>query len=129
MDSIVAAVSAHARDAKERAAILFEGQTVTYGQLWLDVRRFAQGLRAWGLVPGDRVALFLENCPEFAVAYLGIHLAGGIVVLVNTQYRQVELSHILTDAGVCACVTEHEGAAELAPLALPDLRPIIPVGD
>ncbi|HEX9067382.1 MAG TPA: acyl-CoA synthetase [Ktedonobacterales bacterium] len=129
MESIVAAVSAHARDAGERAAILFEGQTVTYGQLWRDAQRFAQGLRAWGLVPGDRVALFLENCPEFAVAYLGIHLAGGIVVLVNTQYRQVELSHILTDAGVSACVTGHDGAAELAPLPLPDLRAIILVGD
>src|SRR6266568_1753009 len=50
-----------------------------------------QALLAWGMEPGDRIALFLGNCPTFVVAYLGTQLAGGIVVLVNTQYRQVEL--------------------------------------
>ena len=100
MNSIVEAVYEHAQRDPERAAILFEGETISYGALWADIERFARGLRSWGAQPGDRVALFLENCPQFVVAYLGAHLAGCIAVLVNTQYRQVELSHILNDAGV-----------------------------
>lgn len=50
-----------------------------------------------GVERGDRVALFLENSPAFVTAYLGAHLIGAIVVLVNTLYRQTELRHILTD--------------------------------
>lgn len=42
--SIVEAVSMHARRAPERPAILFEGATLSYGQLYADVERFARGL-------------------------------------------------------------------------------------
>ncbi len=95
--------------------------------------RTSSGLRA-GYALGarsqrDRVALFLENCPEFVVAYLGAHLAGCIAVLVNTQYRQVELSHILNDAGVRLCVTSPAGAEELTTMSAPSLEALILVGD
>jgi malonyl-CoA/methylmalonyl-CoA synthetase len=129
MNSIVEAVSDHARRAPERPAILFEDETISYGRLWTDIERFARGLRLWGAQPGDRVALFLENCSQFVVAYLGSHLAGCIAVLVNTQYRQVELSHILNDAGVRLCVTFPAGAAELTTINAPSLAALILVGD
>ncbi len=129
MNSIVEAVYEHAQRDPERLAILFEGETISYGALWADIERFARGLRSWGARPGDRVALFLENCPEFVVAYLGAHLAGCIAVLVNTQYRQVELSHILNDAGVRLCVTSSTGAEELATISAPSLEALILVGN
>src|SRR5579859_4558376 len=121
MDSIVEAVLTHAQRQSERPAILFEERTISYGQLAAEVERFAHALSAWGLQPGDRVALFLENSPAFVVAYLGTQLAGGIVVLVNTQYRQIELTHIFTDAGVRLAVTSAAGADALRALALPIL--------
>jgi len=129
MNSIVEAVWEHAQRDPERPAILFAGEAIGYGRLYADIERFARALVAWGAQPGDRVALFLENCPEFVVAYLGAHLAGCIAVLVNTQYRQVELSHILNDAGVRLCVTSPAGAAELASLSAPSLEALIIVGD
>jgi malonyl-CoA/methylmalonyl-CoA synthetase len=98
IESIVATVYQHAQQAPDRIAIIFTDQTITYGQLYADIERFAQALITWGLAAGERVGLFLDNCPAFVVAYLGTHLAGGVVVLVNTQYRQVELSHIINDA-------------------------------
>src|SRR6478736_10351351 len=129
MNSIVEAVYEHAQRNPERLAILFEGETISYGALWADIERFARGLRSWGAQPGDRVALFLENCPQFVVAYLGAHLAGCIAVLVNTQYRQVELSHMLNDAGVRLCVTSPAGAVELATISAPSLKALIIVAD
>ncbi|HEX8995147.1 MAG TPA: acyl-CoA synthetase [Ktedonobacterales bacterium] len=126
--SIVEAVHDHARRQPERAAILFEDEIISYGRLYADVERFARALLAAGLAPGARVGLFLENSPAFAVAYLGAHLAGGVVTLINTQYRQVELSHILTDAEVVFCVTSPAGLAELRQLSLPALRLSIFVG-
>ena len=129
MNSIVSALSQHAQQEPDRPAIFFTDQIITYGQLYADVERFAQALSTWGLAPGGRVGLFLDNCPAFVVAYLGTHLAGGIVVLVNTQYRQVELGHIINDAQVQLCVTSAAGAQELSRLALPTLAMLVIVGD
>ena len=126
--AIVEVVAAHAQREPERPAIIFDGAVVSYGRLYADVERFARALVVSGLEPGDRVGLFLENSPMFAVAYLGAHLAGGVVTLINTQYRQVELSHIMTDAAVRFCVTSPAGVAELRPLELPALRLRIVVG-
>jgi acyl-CoA synthetase (AMP-forming)/AMP-acid ligase II len=126
--SIVEAVAVQARREPERTAIIFESEIISYGMLYADVERFAQALVVAGLEPGERVGLFLDNSPAFAVAYLGAHLAGGVVTLINTQYRQVELSHIMTDAAVRVCVTSPAGAAELRLLSLSDLRLLIIVG-
>ncbi|HET8909673.1 MAG TPA: acyl-CoA synthetase [Ktedonobacterales bacterium] len=120
-NSIVEAVAKQARRQPERAAIIFEGKTISYGSLYGEVERFARALVVSGLQRGDRVGMFLENSPAFVVSYLGAHLAGGVVTLINTQYRQVELSHILTDAAVRFCVTSPSGATELRSLVLPNL--------
>lgn len=127
--SIVEAVLDHAQRRPARPAVFFEGATITYARLWTEIERFALALGAWGLRRGDRVALFLENRPEFVTAYLGAQLAGGVVVLVNTAYRQVELGHIMTDAGVRLCVTSAAGAAELRRLELPALEALVIVSE
>jgi malonyl-CoA/methylmalonyl-CoA synthetase len=110
----------HAERTPERLALLFGQERYTYAELARRVITFAQALRRHGLKYDDRIALFLENSPEFVIAYLGVQYAHGIVVLVNTQYRQVELDHILTDSGARVCITGAAGAAELVPL-LPEL--------
>ncbi|QDE71932.1 long-chain fatty acid--CoA ligase [Myxococcus xanthus] len=119
----------HAHRAPERPLLTFEQERFTYGQFATHVTAFARGLKQRGLQPGERVALFLENSARFAIAYLGVQAAGGVVVLVNTAYRQVELAHILSDAEVCGCVTGAAGAAELVPLRaqLPSLQWLLTV--
>ncbi|GAC1357767.1 MAG: acyl-CoA synthetase [Ktedonobacteraceae bacterium] len=128
VNSIVEAVFEHAQQGPARPAIFFEDQSLSYGQLYAEVERFAQALVVHGVHAGERVALFLENSPAFIIAYLGTQLASGIVVLVNTQYRQVELSHIMSDAGVRLCVTSRAGAEELLLLAPATLTTLVVVG-
>ena len=55
---------------------------------------------------------------------MGTHLAGGVVVPVNTQYRKGELGHIFGDAGVRLCLTDEERKPELDRTRedLPELR-------
>ncbi|SEO09869.1 AMP-binding protein [Actinacidiphila rubida] len=64
----------------------------------------ARHLVARGFAPGDRLAVMLQNVPQFVVAVLAAWRAGGTVVPVNPMYRQGELAHILQDAGVAAIV-------------------------
>jgi malonyl-CoA/methylmalonyl-CoA synthetase len=129
--SIAEAFVRNARRAPNRLCLRFEDEEWTYERLRSRVEIFAAALMTWGLQQGDRVALFLGNNPDFLAAYLGTHLAGGVVVPVNTQYRRVELRHIFGDAGVRLCFTDGEQRPELERVRgdLPDLESVIEVGE
>jgi malonyl-CoA/methylmalonyl-CoA synthetase len=118
--SIVEVLLLAAERAPEKKLLRFEGQTWSYANLVDLTRRWSAGLRARCLQVGDRVALFLDNSLAFLGSYFGVQAAGGIVVLVNTQYRQVELRHILSDAEVRVAVVDSPRLGELLRV-LPDL--------
>jgi long-chain acyl-CoA synthetase len=59
----------------------------------------AARLAAQGIDPGDRVALYSLNAPEFAAAYLGILKAGAAVVPINVMLNPNEITYILEDSG------------------------------
>jgi malonyl-CoA/methylmalonyl-CoA synthetase len=109
--------------------IRFDQQWRSYVALAESAMRVASALRDWGLQRGDRVALYLENSPQFLVCYLGVHFVGGVVVPVNTQYRQVELRHILADSGARLCITDAERRPALTRVQaeLTDLAGIVQV--
>jgi long-chain acyl-CoA synthetase len=67
--------------------------------------RFARGLIDMGLQPGDRIGLFLPNCPYFVIAYFGILKAGGVVVNFNPLYADREIEHQILDSGITIMVT------------------------
>lgn len=121
----------HAMQSPATPCIHFEGATYSYTYLIGQAFAFAGNLTAWGMQRGERVALFLENCPDFLAAYLGTWMAGGVVVLVNTQYRQVELRHILNDSGARFCVTDAERHAEVERVRgdVPTLEQVVVAGD
>ncbi|MFF2008723.1 class I adenylate-forming enzyme family protein [Streptomyces sp. NPDC058195] len=64
----------------------------------------AAHLAAAGLEPGDRVAVMLQNSPQFVLALLGAWKAGAVAVPLNPMYRSGEVGHVLKDAGVTALI-------------------------
>jgi long-chain acyl-CoA synthetase len=72
---------------------------MTFQQLQDLTNRFAAALQGLGVKKGDRVALFLPNCPQFPIAYYATHKAGGIVVPCNPLYVARELEHQVNDSG------------------------------
>src|SRR5918995_242172 len=128
--SIAEAFVRNAERAPEKLCLRFEGEEISYQGLRERAEGFGAGLAAWGLRPGERVALYLGNHPDLLAAYLGTHLAGGVVVPVNTQYRRGELRHIFGDAGVRLCLTDEERKPELQRTRedLPELKAVIEVG-
>ncbi|HEX8083453.1 MAG TPA: 4-coumarate--CoA ligase family protein [Solirubrobacteraceae bacterium] len=89
------------------------GRTLTYEQLQRSVGRVAAGLQARGFEKGDTYAIFLPNCPEYAVAFHGAAFAGGVVTTINPVYNVDEIEHQLKDSAAKFLVT-HPGAVENA---------------
>ncbi|MGB6065399.1 MAG: AMP-binding protein [Desulfomonilaceae bacterium] len=83
----------------DRIALSFYGRDITYHELDRSIDAVAWGLVDLGVKKGDRVAVHMENCPQFVMAYFGIQRAGGVVVPVNPMFKQAELEHELNDAG------------------------------
>jgi long-chain acyl-CoA synthetase len=77
---------------------------LTYRQLDSLADRFAAGLQQAGLQPGDRVAIYMPNCPQVVIAYYGVLRAGGIVVPSNPLYVAREIEHQLNDSGATFAV-------------------------
>ena len=80
-------------------ALSYYGRDMTYRELSEAIDRFAHGLISLGLNKGDRVALFMQNCPQFVISFFGIHRGGGVVVSLNPMFKQAELEYQINDAG------------------------------
>jgi acyl-CoA synthetase (AMP-forming)/AMP-acid ligase II len=81
------------------------GQTVTYDLLASRIERVAAGLAARGFGPGDVLALWAPNLPQWAGVALGAMAAGGTVTGANPAYTERELVGQLTDSGASMLVT------------------------
>ncbi|NQU13991.1 MAG: AMP-binding protein [Desulfobacteraceae bacterium] len=88
----------------EKAAVNYYGNQISFQQVDDLSDRLAAALCDMGLKKGDRVSLFLENCPQFVIAYYGVLKAGGVVVAANPMFKEDELKHELQDAGATIIV-------------------------
>jgi len=73
--------------------------TISYRLLDALADRFAVGLQQLGLQKGERVAIYMPNCPQFVIAYYGTLRAGGVVVPCNPLYVGREIEHQFNDSG------------------------------
>jgi long-chain acyl-CoA synthetase len=88
------------------AALIFYGRTIKYAELKELSDRFATALQELGLKKGDTVALYLLNCPQYVIAYIGALKAGAKVTPVSPVYTSQELKHQLTDSETSVLVCE-----------------------
>jgi acyl-CoA synthetase (AMP-forming)/AMP-acid ligase II len=81
------------------------GRALTYRELVGGARLAAGGLAARGLRQGEVFAIYCPNLPEYAVAFYGVLLAGGVNTTVNPLYTVEELAVQLNDAGASYLLT------------------------
>lgn len=107
------------------AAILFEGETITYEMLDRSSSALADALDRAGVRLGDRVALYLPNIPAFAITYLAVLKVGAVAVSVNAIFKTNEVSYILNDASPSVVFTTAELAANIARTECPSVQHVI----
>ena len=90
----------------EAVAVVFEEESVSYGELNRRANRLAHHLRSLGVKPDDRVAICLERSAEMIVALLGVLKAGGAYVPLDPGYPEERLRFMLEDSAPAALLTE-----------------------
>jgi len=112
----------------DHPAVFFEDRTITYRDLDTAANRVANSLIALGVKPGDRVAIHLENRPDFIEIYQGVMRIGAILVPANVMYTGEELEHIITDSEATVLFVRTEWAEKVsARERLPNLRHVVEV--
>ncbi|MEZ5353874.1 MAG: AMP-binding protein [Bryobacteraceae bacterium] len=101
-------------------ALEWQGQTWTFGEIDARSNRLAHLFLHLGLAAGDRLCVYLANCPALIDIYLACVKTGIIFVPINILYREREIVHIVGDAEPRLIVTRAEMPALSAPLHTPE---------
>ena len=82
--------------------VTFRGRTVAIAELARQADDAARALMRLGVGRGDRIALWLPNCPEWFALFIAAARIGAIAVMVNTRYRSAEVADIVGRSGAKA---------------------------
>jgi long-chain acyl-CoA synthetase len=116
-----------ANNHRDKTAVFWGEEEITYAALLksaVGVRGKLTGEGELKLQAGDRVALWMKNCPEFIPSYFGVLMAGGVVVPINNFLKPDEVTFILRDAGANVLIADESMAEAVEKLAklMPELR-------
>jgi long-chain acyl-CoA synthetase len=97
-------------------AVDFYGRKFSYSQLKIYADRFASLLTSLGAKKGDRVAMCARNCPQFLFALYGSSRIGAIFVPINPEYKEREVSNVISDCQprILVCEGAHEAERGVA---------------
>ena len=96
-----------------REALAFQGKRWTFAELHAGVDAAAKGLLQLGIAPGDRVALWMVNRPEWLHAMFAIMKIGAVLVPVNTRFRTDDMTYVLGQSDAVAVIlTDRSGPVD-----------------
>lgn len=119
-------VDAQARRRHDHPFLIWEPfedapRSYSYSEFGHALRRFAAGLSARGIGPGDRLLIHLENCPEALIAWLGCAYLGAVPVTTNTNSTADELAYFASHSKAVGVITQEKFAGAVD-FALPEGR-------
>lgn len=102
-DTLTALLAERARSGM--LALVDRDRRVGYAELLDESMRVAAGLRALGVGPGDRVAIWLPNLTAWLAAFFACARLGAIALATNTRFRSAELADIVGRSGAKVLIT------------------------
>lgn len=89
----------------EKIAVIFYGKEMSYKEIDESSDCFANYLINKGIKKGDRVGLFMGNCPQYIIAHFGVLKMGGVVCPINPMFKEMEIKYQVNDAKMSIIVT------------------------
>jgi long-chain acyl-CoA synthetase len=123
--NLAIAFSDCAQQHAQKTAIFYGEREISFVELQSQSLKVAAQLQNdFAVKPGDRVAIWLKNRPEFIASVFGILHAGAVVVPVNNFLKPAEVNYILGDGGIDVLISDAELGAHFAELstARPQLK-------
>ncbi len=113
-----------ARRYPDKTGYVFFDRRFTWRELLQQAEALAGWLQAQGVRKGDRVLLYMQNCPQYVIGFHAILRADAVVVPVNPMNRAEEFGHYITDpeAKVALCSADLAGIVAQANVALPEAQ-------
>lgn len=116
--NLATAFATSAQQRLKKAALFWGENEFSYADVLKQAQAVAGQLSGqFKVKPGDRVGLWLKNCPEFVTALFGIFNAAAVVVPINNFLKPAEVGFILQDAGIDVLITDAELGAHFPALA------------
>ncbi|MCD4676031.1 MAG: AMP-binding protein, partial [Desulfobacula sp.] len=115
----------------EREFFYFQDKTFTYSDLDIESNKVAKGLQSLGIQKGDKVAIIMDNRPEFLFLWFGLSKLGAIEVPINTAHKGDLLVHMIDTAQCCLMVVESSYLDRVEPVLkdLPSIEKIVVLND
>ncbi len=134
--TLPAALALRATTDPEGVFLVFEDQTVTFGQVETRAEALAASLHGLGIEPGDRVAVVMPSWPEFVISMFAIAKLGAVLVPLNPKLTADDLRYTLRHSEAVAAITaETLGDIDFLQLfeellvQLPELQYLVTVGE
>ena len=83
----------------DKTAVLYLGERVSFARLQDLSERFGGALNGLGVKKGDKVMIYISNCIQWIIAFLGIQKIGAVIVPVSPIYTSHELDYMIKDSG------------------------------
>ena len=106
---------------KDKAALEFNGKNFTFGDIDCRSNQMANFFVSQGLVTGDRICVYVENCVEMIDLFLASAKTGVIFIPINILYKEREVSHIISDAEPKIVISDGELPGGFESIKLSDL--------
>jgi fatty-acyl-CoA synthase len=132
-----------------REALSYEGRRWSFAHLQAEVDGTARAMIHLGILPGDHVALWMPNRPEWLLTFFALATIGAVVVPINTRFRTSDLAYVLRQSDTTTLITVDRSGpvdyldmvrqvcpeigsrdpAHLYPESFPALRRVVVVGE
>jgi len=86
-------------------ALYFYGTEFTYAELASLTNKLANSLVRLGIKKSDRVALYMDNCPQYAIAFFAVLKAGAVAVQITPMAAERDVLYLLNDSGAKGIIT------------------------
>ncbi len=100
----------------DKTALIIEDKQFSFSQIDAMACRIANGLKAAGVGPGDRVTLYSPNCWEWVVSYHGIAKTGAVINPINVMLTPDEVRYVVEDSGAKVIIGSADKAEPLLDL-------------
>ncbi|MCX7175207.1 MAG: long-chain fatty acid--CoA ligase [Proteobacteria bacterium] len=119
-------VDVSAKRFPDKPYLVFYDTTISFKEFKDEAERIAGFLEhECGVKKGDRVLLFMQNSPQFVLAYYGILRANAVVVPINPMNLTNELRHYVSDSGAVTAIIAQDLYAQMKPLLGEGLQHIL----